>query len=56
MNLDKFRQDMDITICIFMYEICIESIANRALHAFDDRTFQVGVPAHMKLNAPTHVP
>ena len=36
-----------------MCEIFIESIANRAMHAFHYSIFQVEFPAHLKLNAPS---
>jgi len=35
-----------------MWKVFVESISIRALHAFHDRKFQVGVPANLKLNAP----
>jgi len=48
---EKFREDIDISIGILMCEIFIVSIANRAMHVFHYRTFQVGFRAHLKLNA-----
>jgi len=50
-GLDKFRQNMDISLRIFMYKIFVESIANRAMQKFQERTFQVDVSARVILNA-----
>ena len=50
-GLEKFRQNIDISVGMFMCKIFVESIANPAKHTFSDRTFEVGVPAHLKLNA-----
>jgi len=54
-GLDKFRQEIDISLCIFICKIFLETTANCAMHAFYDCTFQVGVPTHLKLNAPRPV-
>jgi len=56
-GIDKFRQDINISVLISIRKIFIESIANRAMHAFHYRTFQVGVPANLILDAfvPQHV-
>jgi len=45
-------QDKDVSVLIFMCKIFIESVANRAMHAFHDCTIQVVVSAHMKQEAP----
>jgi len=52
-RLDKFRQNINISVRIFICKIFIESIANRAMHTFQDRRFQVGVSAHVILNVPS---
>ena len=39
-----------------MCKIFVESTANRAMHSFHDRTFIVGVPKHLKLDATALVP
>jgi len=50
-GLDKFRQNIDISVGIFICKIFVDSIANCAMDTFHDRTFQVGVPTQQKLNA-----
>ena len=51
-GIDLFRVNMDLSVGIFICKIFVEPIANRAMPTFQDRTFQVRVPAHMKLGAP----
>jgi len=48
---DNFRHDINISVRISIRKIFKESIANRVMHVFHYRTFQVGVPAHLKPHA-----
>jgi len=50
-DLDKFRQKINISVVIFIYKIFVDSIANCAMHSFHGRTLQLGVSTHLKLNA-----
>ena len=50
-RLDKFWLEIDLSTGIFIRKVFVECIANRAKHAFHDRTFHVAVSAHLKPNA-----
>ena len=48
-----FCQNVDISVRMFTRKVFIDTIPNSFLSAFHDRTFDVGIFAHMKLDALT---
>jgi len=48
---EKFWENFDIPVGIFVGEIFIQPIANRPMRRFDNATINVGIPTHLKLNA-----
>jgi len=47
---DKFWENDDIFVGIFVGEILIQPIANRSVCALDDASFNFGIHRHLKLN------
>jgi len=52
-GFDKFRENVDISVRIFISAIFVHHIANRSMRAFDDGAFNFGILTHLKKNALT---
>jgi len=50
-SLDKFRQNVNISVRVPERKISVQTISDRPLGTFHDRTFHIGIYANLKLNA-----
>jgi hypothetical protein len=48
---DKVCEYVDVSVRVLMCEIPVQFIAHGSLDAYDDRTFEIGVPTDLKLYA-----
>ena len=49
-GLDIFRQNVYISVGIFIRKVLVESISDRPVSTFHDRTFDIGIFPNLKLN------